>query len=69
MDVGVKMELVSVIVIMDKIKLNITNKDLPNYKFEDHYPTFIDCMSAIGRTLEHHKDSSKINISMEKVSQ
>lgn len=52
---------------MDKIKLNITNKDLPNYKFEDYYPSFIKCMSAIGRTSEHHSDSNRINISLEKV--
>ena len=57
---------VSVSVIMDKIKLNITNDDLPTYKFEDYYPSFIEAMSAIGRTVEHHKDSSKLTITLEK---
>ena len=55
-------------VIMDKIKLNITNDDLPTYKFEDYYPDFIQAMGAIGRTVEHHKDSSKLIITLEKTS-
>lgn len=58
---------VNVSVIMDKVKLNITNQDLPNYKFEDFYPSFIEAMGAIGRTVEHHKDSSKLNITLEKI--
>lgn len=57
---------VSVSVIMDEVKLNITNQDLPTYKFEDTYPSFIEAMGAIGRTVEHHKDSSKLVITLEK---
>lgn len=58
---------VSVNVIMDEVKLNITNQDLPTYKFEDYYPSFIEAMGAIGRTVENHKDSSKIIITLEKI--
>ena len=59
---------VSVSVIMDKIKLNIKDAALPTYQFDDSYPNFIEAMTTIGRTVEHHKDSSKITITLEKVS-
>lgn len=58
---------VSVNVIMDEVKLNMTNQDLPTYKFEDTYASFIEAMDAIGRTVEHHKDASKLTITLEKI--
>lgn len=47
--------------------MNIKNKDIPDYQFDDTYPSFIEAMSAIGRTIEHHKDSSKLTITLEKM--
>jgi len=53
---------------LEKVRLNIKDKDLPYYQFDDSYPSFVEAMGAIGRTVEHHKDSSKLTITLEKES-
>lgn len=45
---------------MDRIRLIITNKDLPNYKFDDVYASHNEALVAVNRTVGYHDQSSEL---------
>lgn len=60
---------VSVSVILDRIRLVITNKDLPNYKFDDVYASHGEALVAVNRTVHYHEHSSELMIKLTRENQ